>query len=93
MVRSRLHIIEAKTARFSGRDLKDQTARSFEKIGRIRQLLQKQFGACVIVNPRETKESLMRSGDFPTRAADAGVSLLFGDDVMNKRRTIIREVL
>lgn len=83
MIRDQLHIVEAKTASFSGNAAKKSNEHSLAQIESAKRLLLGQFGRVFAVNPRETVGNLETgSGDFPRRAQAAGVELLLGGECM-----------
>ncbi|MGH7109573.1 MAG: Card1-like endonuclease domain-containing protein, partial [Stellaceae bacterium] len=78
MIRSQLHIVEAKFASF-GRRSRRSGEQSFAQLESLKRQLMGQYGRIVVVNPRETNATLSRAaGAFPDRARRAGIDLLLG---------------
>jgi hypothetical protein len=79
MIRSQLHIIEAKTARFVGRDQSAPAERSLAQLESLKRNLLGQFGRVFVINPTDRRKWLASApGDFLTRAQAAGIDLLLG---------------
>lgn len=93
MVGSQLHVLEAKTGHFGG---KGQMAgeRAFGQVEQLKRSLLGQFGRLLLVQSRETDETLAAGdGAFPDRARGAGIDLLLGPDAVAKAEARVERLV
>lgn len=83
MIGSQLHLVEAKTAGFVGKEAKKGNERSLAQTESIKRLLLGQFGTSIVVNPRESEKELDQQGNFTRRAREGGIHLLLGPSALD----------
>lgn len=94
MVRSQLHIVEAKTGGFSAKASRENAEQSIAQIDVLKRHLLGQFGRCIAVNPTEQLDTLAgRSGDFVKRAENSGIELALGPTAIADTVAKIRMVV
>lgn len=95
LVKSQLHLIEAKTGRLTPKDAQGSGERSLAQVDHVKKMLLGQVGKALIVNPRETEARADHEGDFGLRARHGGEELFFGigaiDRLVERVATIVAE--
>ncbi|MGH7096308.1 MAG: Card1-like endonuclease domain-containing protein [Stellaceae bacterium] len=92
MIRSQLHVIEAKFASF-GRRARESAEQSLAQLESLKRQMLGQFGRIIVVNPRETNASLAHApGAFYDRARRAGIDLMLGPSAVDDAVELIRQL-
>jgi hypothetical protein len=78
MIRSQLHIVEAKVAHFAEQD-RGGSAKALAQIDKWKGMMLGQFGRVIVVQPRQTVEELeLARSSFLARARKSGADLALG---------------
>lgn len=94
LVKSQLHIVEAKTASFTAKGAKDGGERSLAQIDSVKKQLIGQVGKVLIVNPRDDLQSVGRlGGDIDLRARRGGEELFLGTDAVERLVDRVKEIV
>lgn len=92
MVRSQLHIVDAKTASLTTKAARESGERAFGQIDSVKKAFLGQIGKVLIVNPRDSQGDA-QIGDIDLRARGGGEELFLGHDAVTKAIARVRELV